>query len=246
MSAFASTGLRRNSATPARKLELLPGEPARRSIRYLLHIAIAAVLLALTQVGAVAYLLALGFARILRRRRAAEIALFAIMIYGLLTYIAVPAIAPLFGRERLPCGMSPVLGCLLNRTYARPEVAELIQALDGHMGRSFPGSGVTVLDAGFPLFEGFPLLPHKSHDDGRKVDLAFFYRDAASGAAIPSGAPSPVGYFHFEQPSGGRSQACASSLLRWDLAWAQPDEPEWTMDEERTRAMILWLKQQRR
>ena len=30
--------------------------------------------------------------------------------------------------------------------------------------------------------------------------------------------------------------------LRWDLAWLQPTEPAWVLDEERTRAMILWLK----
>lgn len=216
----------------------------RRVIRYLAHLAIIAGLLVLTQVGAFAYVLALGLAHALRRHRTAEIAALVIVIYGALTYVAVPAIAPMFGRERLPCATSPVLGCLLNRTYTRPEVAELIRALDAHMGRSFPSSGVTVLDAGFPFFDGFPLLPHKSHNNGRKVDLAFFYRDAESGVAIPSGAPSPLGYFRFERPSGGGLQPCASSLLRWDFAWAQPDEPEWTLDEERTRAMILWLKQQ--
>ena len=30
-----------------------------------------------------------------------------------------------------------------------------------------------ALDGGFPFLDGFPLLPRLSHDDGRKLDLAF-------------------------------------------------------------------------
>ena len=29
--------------------------------------------------------------------------------------------------------------------------------------------------------------------------------------------------------------------LRWDFDWLQPVQPRWRLDEERTRAMILWL-----
>jgi hypothetical protein len=81
-----------------------------------------------------------------------------------------------------------------------------------------------------------------SHHDGRKVDLAYFYRDA-SGQPIALGSPSPVGYFHFQQPRPGDREPCAGRFtpLRWDFDWLQPKEPAWVLDEERTRAMILWL-----
>lgn len=167
-----------------------------------------------------------------------------IAIYGTLTYAIVPAFALLFGRVRLPCGMSPVLGCLLNRTYVRSDLAALILELDEELAHSYPGTHVTILDANFPLFDGFPLLPHLSHDDGRKVDLAYFYREAATGALISAGAPSPIGYFHFERPRAGDPQPCARQVTprRWNFAWLQPAQPAWVLDEERTRALILWWK----
>ena len=113
------------------------------------------------------------------------------------------------------------------------------------MDDRFPGSRVTILEGSFPFFDGFPLPPHLSHHDGRKVDLAFFYRERATGQRRLEGSPSPIGYFHFQQPRPGDVVPCAGRFtpLRWDFAWLQPDEPAWILDEERTRAMILWLKE---
>lgn len=159
----------------------------------------------------------------------------------MLTIAIVPPLAERLGR--LPCDASPFLGCALNRTYARPAVADVMARLNAEMTRAYPGSGITILDAGFPFFDGFPLIPHLSHKDGRKVDLAFFYRDAATGRPVPSGAASPIGYFHFERPPAGLGPTCRFSPLRWDFAWFQPARPAWQLDEQRTRAMILWLKQ---
>jgi hypothetical protein len=137
-----------------------------------------------------------------------------------------------------------LLGCALNRTYARPAVAHVIAALNAELARAYPGSRITILDASFPFFDGFPLVPHlSSHKHGRRVDLAFFYREAATGRPVPSGAPSPIGYFHFERPPAEYRLPCHFVSHRWNFAWAQPDEPAWQLDQERTRAMILWLKQ---
>jgi hypothetical protein len=120
----------------------------------------------------------------------------------------------------------------------------LTATLNEELARTYPGSRVTVLDANFPLFDGFPLFPHLSHDDGSKIDLAFFYQDAATGQPIPSGSPSPVGYFHLERPRNGDFLSCTRGFvpLRWELAWLQPDKPAWQLDRERTRTMILWWK----
>lgn len=44
------------------------------------------------------------------------------------------------------------------------------------MQQTEPQIRISYLDANFPFKDGFPLLPHLSHDDGRKVDIAFMYR----------------------------------------------------------------------
>ena len=33
------------------------------------------------------------------------------------------------------------------------------------------------LDANFPFIDGFPLLPHLSHNDGKKIDLTLIYEN---------------------------------------------------------------------
>lgn len=220
----------------------------KRILKLLFHACVLVTLTLLTQIGGVAYLAALGVTHGQRPRlartwqRAAALCALTIAIYAVLTIAIVPPLAERLGRTRLPCNASPFLGCALNRTYARPAVADVMAGLNAEMARTYPGSGITILDTGFPFFDGFPLIPHLSHKDGRKVDLAFFYRDAATEQPVPSGAPSPIGYFRFERLPAGLRPTCRSSPLRWDFAWFQPARAAWQLDEQRTRAMILWLK----
>ena len=99
------------------------------------------------------------------------------------------------------------------------------------MSDRFPGSATRVLDANFPFFDGFPLLPHLSHDDGRKVDIAIWYE----------GGPlrSPIGYFTFEP---GPTDCPARWLtLRWDLDWLQPLWPDLPLDAPRTAHAVEWI-----
>jgi hypothetical protein len=220
----------------------------RRLIPILCHTLIVIALTLLTQVGGVAYLLALlGMARwrrgLSRRRRAAYLTAATVGIYTIASIAIVPPLAALFGRERASCASATLAGCALNRIYLRPETLALIGTLDQAMASSYPGSGVTILEGSFPFFDGLPLPPHLSHHDGRKVDLAFFYRDAGD-RPVARGSPSPIGYFHFQQPRPGEREPCAGRFtpLRWNFAWLQPKEPAWMLDAERTRAMILWLK----
>ena len=53
-----------------------------------------------------------------------------------------------------------------------------------------------MLDGNFPFITGFPLLPHLSHDDGEKVDLAFYYADDTG--YLRGATRAPIGYFAFE------------------------------------------------
>jgi hypothetical protein len=227
--------------------------------RLLRHTALAllfVLLTALTQIGGLALLLGLAVGRIpaLRRsrpwlRRTAVI-LATLAIYGVATAFVVPSLAKAVGRVRLPCATSdgPVvaatwLTCALNRGYVRPQALALLTALGEAAGQRFPGSRLTTLEANFPFIDGFPLPPHLSHRDGRKVDLAYFYR-SRDGAAVAHGSPSWLGYFIYEQPAPGAPQPCAGrwTPLRWDFDWLQPRPPAWHLDDERTAWMMTWLK----
>jgi hypothetical protein len=221
------------------------GRAVHQIISLLRHALIVALLTLLTQIGGVAYLAALPITwrwrRISRWWRAASLAAATILIYAVASIAIVPSLAAQFGRVRIPCATSTLVGCVLNRTYARPQLAELIEMLNAQLARDDPGSRLTVLDAGFPFGAGFPMLPHLGHTDGRKVDLAFFYRSARSGAPIPSGSPSPIGYFHFQQPPADAAPLpCHFVRHRWGFSWLQPEKPAWLLDPERTRAMIRW------
>ena len=221
----------------------------RRSIGFAVPLLVFLLLTLLTQIGGALYLAALAIVRGTRiRRRRLATTILTLVLYAASTQFVVPPLAASLGRVRLPCGehapaLAPAtkLTCVLNRGYVRQEVRDLLLALGDHMVEQFSGSRITTLEASFPLFDGFPLMPHLSHHDGRKVDLAFFY--VTEGRRILSWSPSPLGYFIYEQPRSGEKQPCAGrwSPLRWDFGWLQPAQPRWRLDEERTRAMILWL-----
>lgn len=209
------------------------------------RLAMLAFLTILTQVGGIAYLIGMLFGR--SRLRVLTISLVA---YALMTAIVVPILAAANDRVRLPCSSSgdgPVvaatwLTCALNRGYLRPTALEAVMALGRDYAQQFPGSKLTTLEAGFPFIEGFPLVPHISHKDGRKVDLAYAYRTAADGTAIPHGSPSPIGYFIFEQSKPGERISCPRpGPLRWNFYWVQPNPPVWVIDEERTAWILRWL-----
>jgi hypothetical protein len=118
------------------------------------------------------------------------------------------------------------------------------EAYAAHMAEKFPGTRTLALDSNFPLFTGFPLLPHLSHDDGRKLDLAYYYVDAG-GEFRNAETRSPIGYFVFEQPDAGSPQPCLDRRrwlsLRWDLAWLQPLFRDWKPEPRRMREALRWL-----
>ena len=231
----------------------------RRSILAGLGGALLFILLtAVTEVGGLVLIASVAFTRYafresgLRRtaRLAAHVFAFA-FLYALAVTVVLPGLAPLAGRDALACTVSdaeaPVaalspLTCLLNRHYAVPAVHEAMRALAADLHERFPATELRYLDAAFPF--GLPMLPHLSHGDGRRIDLAFFYRGRA-GAYVPGLAPSPIGYWGFEQPGSGDPAPCRDHErwwdLRWNLGWLQPLLPEVTLDEERTGALVTWL-----
>ena len=180
----------------------------------------------------------------------AQILSFAI-IYAAVTVAAVPPLAREFGRHPLPClpsadrpygAVTPAI-CLLNRHYASASAHRVLSALTKEMNSRFPGTTVLYLDAGFPFLDGFPMLPHLLHDDGRSVDLAFFYENSR-GVYQRGRTRSPIGYWAFERPRKGDPRPCLQDKglgLRWDLGFLQKYWKPYKLDEKRTAAMVQWL-----
>jgi hypothetical protein len=116
-----------------------------------------------------------------------------------MTFLIVPLIAKPFGREQLPINeenhLKPltILTCILNRNYVRPELKEAAFRVSNDMNQQFPGTSLNYLDANFPFFDGFPLLPHLSHSDGKKLDIAFCYVDKKTNQPTNK-CPSFIGY----------------------------------------------------
>ncbi|MCK0168095.1 penicillin-insensitive murein endopeptidase [Jannaschia sp. S6380] len=207
-------------------------------IRFAVHSLILLIATALTQIGGLAWIVALLF-----RRRLIAFA----GVYAALTVASV-WIAPGFGRVALDCfddgplRVQSPLYCALNRTYVTPELEGILVETAEEMDRRFPGTVTLVLDANFPFLDGFPPLPHLSHDDGEKVDLAFFYADGTGYR--PGATRSPIGYFAFEQ---GPTECSGDwPTLRWDLDMLQPFWRDYRSDDARNRAILRILSEDAR
>lgn len=202
--------------------------------RWLGHGALILGLTLLTQLGGLAWLVALRF----RRRLVAFAA-----AYALLLVIANLA-APTLGRMPLPCWGEPLrmqspVYCLTMRNFVTPEMADVARAAAVRVAADHPGSITLALDGGFPFLKGMPLLPHLSHDDGVKLDFAFFYQ-TPTGAYLPGKTRSPVGYWAFE---GADPAACSPVWLtaRWNMGWLQPLWPDRPIEPHRTTALVRAL-----
>jgi hypothetical protein len=218
-------------------------------LRVLRHGSAIVLLTLLTQIGGLAWLLALAFRRFLPLPRRLVLLIFFAGIYAAATLVT-HQVSPLFGRVPLPCFtsaslvVSTPLYCALNRNYVTPELKAAAEAHADHMASSFPGTKTLALDANFPFVTGFPLLPHLSHDDGRKLDLALYYEDR-DGNFRNGETRSPLGYFAFQQPGVGALQPCANRsrffTLRWDMNWLQALFPDWDIELARMKEALRWL-----
>lgn len=199
-------------------------------LRFFVHAIIVLGLTALTQIGGIAWLVAIFF-----RHRAIAF----IVFYAALTVASI-LVAPTFGRVPLNCfdtGKLQVqswMYCALNRHYVAPDIADILVDTAQEMDKRFPGAVTVVLDANFPFLDGFPLLPHLSHDDGDKVDLAFFYQ--SSSGYLPAATRSPIGYFAFEQGPSDCSKH--RPTLRWDFGLLQPLWRDYALDLPRNSAVL--------
>lgn len=130
--------------------------------------------------------------------------------YTLTTFYAVPPLAKHFGRVRMPYGdenpnLKPhnFFTVLSNRNYVTPELRRVIEGVTHKMVAKYSDSCViSYLECNFPFIDGYKLIPHLSHNDGQKIDLAFQYLDAKTKKQTPD-KPSWLGYGVCEEPKAG-------------------------------------------
>ena len=115
------------------------------------------------------------------------------------------------------------------------------------MTNKFEGTTTNYLDANFPFFNGFPLMPHLSHNDGKKLDIAFYY---TSSNEQTNEAPSFIGYGVYDEPKPGESDYPSTCEQRgyWQYGLLSSVVPQWNTDKfevdvERTRELIKLLSE---
>lgn len=234
-----------------------------RIIKVSLTIVLFCLLTVLTQVGGLVYLFSILIHKLTDRwtsnnyLKATYRFTSFLTLYLLSTFFIVPSIAKHFGRVPLPLTetnhLQPlnILTCLLNRNYVRPELKQTAFEVAKKMNDKFPGTTTNYLDANFPFIDKFPLIPHLSHNDGKKLDLSFCYLDTKTGEPTNE-CPSFIGYGICEEPRPNEKNIanfCADKGY-WQYSFltkviSQESKQDFTFDRYKTRELVnLFATQQ--
>lgn len=223
-------------------------------LQLLVHTLLVLLLTALTQLGGVLWLLCYWLAGRWKGRRIGRALLLFVPLYLVCTAAVLPVAAGYFGRTPLPVFATATLKPvslwypLLNRHYVTPNTKRALLEVADQLRQQHPGTALHYLDAGFPLFRNFPLLPHLSHNDGRKVDLAFFYLNPDGTETDQK--PSQSGYGVFEGPRQGEEATAETCRDKgyWQYSYPQyltmGSRPSLQFDAKRTQAVLQLLLQQ--
>ncbi|WP_045463766.1 hypothetical protein [Sporocytophaga myxococcoides] len=228
-------------------------------VRLFFRILIFCVLTVVSQIGGLVYLLTLYIFKSLDPRIKSKVAFTIlkltsfVVLYLITAFIIVPPVAALFGRVPLPIysanHLKPLnkITWMFNRNYVTPKLRRAILNASVEMNKKYPGTEINYLDACFPFIDKFPLIPHLSHNDGRKLDLAFLYIDNHSGKESNE-SPSFIGYGICEEPQNGEvktAEFCKSkgylqySFLKYIIP--QSSKTDFKFDAERTKSLVELL-----
>ena len=155
------------------------------------HLILILFLTVLTQVGGLIWILTLLISYKFKKKKRIVFPI----IYLTFNLFIIPPIANLFGRERLPVfdeNLKPRnwIYPILFRNYSKPELKSLLIETSNENNLQ-----ITYLDANFPFVNGFPLLPHLSHNDGKKIDISFMYLDKDGKSTNKKPSVSGYGVF---------------------------------------------------
>jgi hypothetical protein len=216
----------------------------------------------LTQVGGLIYLLYLPLGFFLQKKIEPKLLRILVKtgsflsIYLFFALIIIPPLAKINGRvqlsyfanEKMPIKPRNVWSALTNRNYVKAELLAVVQHNALLMQEKYPEAEVVYFESGFPFWDGYPLLPHRSHDDGRKIDLAFFYRNKKD-RTFANTTPHWFGYGISEEPQSGeydRPAECAEKGYRWysfirNYLISQDDRKNYIFNEQATADFIRLL-----
>ena len=172
-------------------------------MKALAHIIVFLLLTVVTQIGGIIYLATIllvkegGKAKNIRR-----VGIF-VGLYLITTFLIIPKVAPILGREKIKetkfIQAHSFFYKLANRNYVRPELNRVVEKIAREFEQQNEGIKLIYLDANFPFVNKFPLLPHLSHNDGRKIDVALIYE--SPNGQLTNKKPSVSGYGVFEGPT---------------------------------------------
>jgi hypothetical protein len=228
-----------------------------RFLKYLLFLTLFLFLTALTQIGGIVLLINLVvFQTILKQNKYTNIwskLLTFSVLYLITTFVIVPPIAKQYGRVPMPMFLknhirpTNVWTCILNRNYVRPEMKESVENVAKKMADRYAGTEIWYLDACLPFGNGFPLLPHLSHNDGRKLDVSFFYKKN-NFENFCNEKPSNSGYGVFEKPRQNEENKPEECLKQgfWQYDFPKyftfgADIERYKFDDIRTKTMIEYF-----
>jgi len=227
---------------------------------FLKRISIVLLLTVLTQLGGIIYLVYLLVKLVIEKRQGNKLKIYTrigifLAFYLLATFLIIPPIAQKYGRVPLPyfatkaSNIKPLSNFtyLLNRHYVKPQLLKTITNIANDFKKEYPNSKIVYLDANFPFWNGFPLLPHLSHNDGKKLDLAFVYKDAKT-QEVTNASPSWIGYGVCESPQKGelnQANICRKKG-HWQYSILEKVIPQWNkkkivVDEARTKRLLQFL-----
>jgi hypothetical protein len=227
-----------------------------KTLKLIAIILIFGILTILTQIGGVVYLLSFLTHAIIKKKFVNRYAIFVIktttflVLYITCTFLIIPPLAKLFGRVPLPMtntnSLQPlnILTCVFNRNYVWPQLKDVAFDVAMQMNNRYPGTVTNYLDASFPFINRFPLFPHLSHNDGKKLDFAFCYLDSKTAKATNL-APSPIGYGISEtpQPDEINTAAFCSEQGYWQYSFLmkivpQKNKANFIFDGNRTKKLV--------
>lgn len=131
-----------------------------------------------------------------------------IILYAVCSIWVIPVLAKANGRVTMPIRSNPHLKpavsitWLFNRHYVKPGLKKLMEQESRTMAEKYNGLVTYYLEANFPFYDGYPLWPHITHNDGNKLDIAFYY-NKPGGDIQQKGSPSVIGYGVCEPPRPG-------------------------------------------
>lgn len=167
-------------------------------LKTLLHIIIISTLTIVSQIGGIIYLITI----ILTKKRLKRVITFT-CFYLFTTFLIVPYLAPIWSREKIKetnyLKAHSFFYKLANRNYVKPKLNKTLNDIAAGFENRNTGIKMIYLDANFPFIDKFPLLPHLSHNDGKKIDVSLIYEN--TNKQLINKKPSISGYGAYEEPS---------------------------------------------